>query len=83
MALKNKKEETDYGTIILSVIGLTVVIAMLSDLFKDVKKNTSSDVVSDEGKEILGDARKRENLQAAVDHYRKEGNWDLLHKVAE
>ncbi len=78
-----ESNKSDVLTTVITILGIAFVVALVSDLIKDVRKNTSSDIVSDEGKEILGDKEKREKLQAAVDHYHKEGNWDLLHKVAE
>lgn len=81
MSPKHTSKDTDWATVVLAGLGVAALFMLISAIVKDVKKNTSSDVVSDEGKEILGDAEKRKKLQAAVDHYKKEGNWDLLHEV--
>jgi hypothetical protein len=70
-------------TIVLTLLGIVVLFTLLSKLFKDIRKNTSNDIISEEGQEILGDPKKREELRKAVEHYHKEGNWNLLTNLAD
>lgn len=65
------------------ILGIMVLYTLLSKLFRDIKKNTSNDIISEEGQEILGDPKKREDLRKAVEHYHKEGDWSLLTKLAD
>lgn len=78
-----KTNNINFATIILTLLGIIVLFTLLSKLFKDIRKNTSNDIVSEEGQEILGDPKKREDLRKAVEHYHKEGNWDLLANLAD
>ncbi len=81
----SKANKSDDNTImvILAILGILIIAAIISRIFKDIKKNTTSDIVSEQGKKVLGDPAKRENLRKAVEHFHKEGNWDLLPKVNE
>ncbi len=81
----SKANKSDDNTImvILAILGVLIIAAIISRMFKDIKKNTTSDIVSEQGKKVLGDPAKRENLRKAVEHFHKEGNWDLLPKVNE
>lgn len=80
---KANKSDDNVLMIVLAILGVLIIASLISRLFKDIKKNTASDIVSDQGKKVLGDPAKRENLRKAVEHYHKEGNWDLLPKVNE
>ena len=81
----SKANKSDDNTImvILAILGVLIIAAIISRMFKDIKKNTTSDIVSEQGKKVLGDPAKRENLRKAVEHFHQEGNWDLLPKVNE
>ena len=50
-------------------------------MFKGIRENLSSEIVSEEGKEILQDPERRKRLREAIDSYHKNGNWDMLDKV--
>lgn len=78
-------EENSTGFLgkLLTGLGLAFVVAFIVTIVKDVRKNTSSDIVSDEGKAILSDEKKRKKLTAAIEHYHKTGTWDKLAEVAE
>lgn len=80
---KANKSDDNVLMIVLAILGVLIIASLISRLLKDIKKNTASDIVSDQGKKVLGDPDKRENLRKAVEHYHKEGNWDLLPKVNE
>lgn len=69
--------------IVLAILGVLIIANLISKLLKDIKENTASDIVSDQGRRVLGDPTKRESLRKAVEHYHKEGNWDLLPNVNE
>lgn len=68
-------------TIVSTILGFIVLYKIFSELKKDVNENTSTDIVSDEGREVLSDSKKRDSLRKAIEHYHKEGNWDLLSKI--
>jgi hypothetical protein len=74
---------TSLFTKFLAILGLAFVVSFIVTIVKDVRKNTSSDIISDEGKAILSDEKKRKKLTAAIEHYHKTGNWDKLAEVAE
>lgn len=80
---KANKSDDNVLMIVLAILGVLIIASLISRLLKDIKKNTASDIVSDQGKKVLGDPTKREDLRKAVEHYHKEGNWDLLPKVNE
>lgn len=80
---KANKSDDNVLMIVLAILGVLIIASLISRLLKDIKKNTASDIVSDQGKKVLGDPAKREDLRKAVEHYHKEGNWDLLPKVNE
>lgn len=69
--------------VVLAILGVLIIANLISKLLKDIKENTASDIVSDQGRRVLGDPTKRESLRKAVEHYHKEGNWDLLPNVNE
>lgn len=69
-------------TIVLTLLGVIVLVTFLSKLIQDIRKNTSNDIISEEGQKLLGDSKKREDLRKAVEHYHKQGNWDLLEELA-
>jgi hypothetical protein len=48
---------------------------------KDIKKNTSTEIISKEGFEILKDETKRTKLREAVDNYHETGKWDKLENI--
>lgn len=83
MSTSGKSNDLNPVTVVFTVLGVVFIASLLSKLVKDIRKNTSNDIVSEEGQEILGDPQKRENLRKAVEHYHKEGNWDLLSKVTD
>ena len=83
MSENKKNKELDAITVILTVIGVVLIFGILLKIFKDLKENTGSDIVSEEGQEILGDPDKREKLRKAVEHYHEKGNWDLLSNVSK
>lgn len=80
---KVNKSNDNILLVVLTVLGVLIIVGLISKLWKDIKENTASDIVSDQGKKILGNPTKRENLRKAVEHYHQEGNWDLLSKVNE
>ncbi len=63
---------------LISLLSLLILFALISKIFKGIKANRNTDIVSDEGKDILNDPEKLKKLQAAVDQYHKNGNWDGL-----
>lgn len=68
---------------VLTLLGIIILIKIFTNLKKDVDKNVSTDIVSGEGREVLANKEKRESLKKAIEHYHKEGNWDLLSKINE
>lgn len=82
--MSNKSNtQNDILIFVLTLLGIIILIKIFSNLKKDVNKNVSTDIVSDEGREVLGNKEKRESLKKAIEHYHKEGNWDLLSKVKD
>jgi hypothetical protein len=64
---------------VLCLFGLHPSVWLLSDIGRVLSE--SNGVISKEGLKILGDKKRRERLNKAVDHYKKHGNWDLMKEV--
>lgn len=60
---------------------VALIVAGLIKLFKDYAEDKDEQLISDEGKDILNDPKRKKNLEKAIQHYKEEGNWDLLEKV--
>ncbi|WP_417266093.1 hypothetical protein [Brumimicrobium sp.] len=75
--------QNDILIFVLTLLGIIILIKIFTNLKKDVDKNVSTDIVSGEGREVLANKEKRESLKKAIEHYHKEGNWDLLSKINE
>ena len=79
--MANESQEKEFWATILTVITVILAVSLISKFFKDLKKNSSDDIVSEEGKDILNDPKKRVILRDAIDKYHQEGNWDVLEKL--
>lgn len=64
-------------TAIVALVG--AVSALLYKYFNQVKQDGA--FVTEEGKKILEDKTKRKQLNNAIDHYKKKGDWGELNKL--
>jgi hypothetical protein len=67
--------------VVLTVIGVLFLLSLIMKIAKDIKKNTSTEIISKEGFEILKDETKRTKLREAVDNYHETGKWDKLENI--
>ncbi len=72
-----ENKEKNIFLIILTIIGVALVVAIISKIIRDLKNNSSSELISEEGKKILNDPAKRAILRDAIDEYHRSGHWDL------
>lgn len=78
---KDSKNKLIFVTYIIAAI--LVTIYFVNRIIKDFQKNIDKDIVSDEGKKIIGDPEKRKILRAAIDKYQTEGNWSGLDPLSQ
>jgi hypothetical protein len=76
-----KSSETNILMVVLTVIGVLFLLSLIMKIAKDIKKNTSTEIISKEGFEILKDETKRTKLREAVDNYHETGKWDKLENI--
>ncbi len=81
MKSSSQTSESNFLMGILAIIGVLFIVSLIVKLAKDFQKNTSTEIISKEGIEILRDNSKRVKLRDAVDQYHQTGNWDGLDKV--
>lgn len=60
---------------IASMIGIIAIIAVVKYIFDLISQNTATNVISNEGLEILEDPKKKVELRKAVDEYHQTGDW--------
>ena len=83
MATVKNSDNTSSLSTILVILGTLLIFGIIIKWLNDIKKNTSSDIVSEEGQAILQDPDKREKLREAIDHYHQKGTWEKLEEISE
>jgi|GEM_PF-5385262 len=81
MRSKVNSNDKNLITILFTVIGLLFIVTIITKMIKEIRENSNSEIVSEEGKEILQDPERKKRLREAVNSYHKDGNWDMLDKV--
>lgn len=72
---------SEFWATFLTVITIILAASLIAKFFKDLKRSSSDDIVSEEGKDILNDPEKRVILRNAIDQYHEKGNWDGLNEL--
>ncbi|WP_133549731.1 hypothetical protein [Salegentibacter sp. 24] len=57
------------------MIGIIAIIAVVKYILDLISQNTDTNVISNEGLEILEDPDKKIELRKAVDEYHQTGDW--------
>jgi hypothetical protein len=60
---------------IANMIGIIAMIAVVKYILDLISQNTATNVISNEGLEILEDPEKKVELRKAVDEYHQTGDW--------
>ncbi|TDN80804.1 hypothetical protein DET49_13016 [Salegentibacter sp. 24] len=58
-----------------NMIGIIAIIAVVKYILDLISQNTDTNVISNEGLEILEDPDKKIELRKAVDEYHQTGDW--------
>lgn len=82
MSSNSKNIGRDFIIGIATIIGLAFLWIIISRFINDLKKSTSSDIISEEGKKILSNPKQRIKLREAVNHYHQTGSWEKLDEVS-
>ena len=79
--MEKNTNEPEFWTTVLTVITVIFAVSLISKFLNDLKKSSSDDIVSEEGKDILNDPKKRVILRDAIEQYHQKGNWDGLNEL--
>lgn len=60
---------------IANMIGIIAIIAVVKYILDLISQNSDTNVISNEGLEILEDPEKKIELRKAVDEYHQTGDW--------